>query len=108
MTFEETKAATIAHYERMIAWESDQYKGDQCDSDIMYQAIDESWYSDCCPMCNEYLGVSCDVCPIFKKTGKGNCEGTPWQKMSTSETWGKWLIHAKLELKFIKSLEAPI
>lgn len=34
--------------------------------------------SEHCPLCIEYIGYECKGCPIFEKTNKRGCFGTPY------------------------------
>lgn len=59
-----------------------------------------------CALCNAYRDYTateiheCLKCPVYKKTGRDACQGSPW-----SDTWGKGNTEAnKKELEFLKSL----
>jgi hypothetical protein len=32
-----------------------------------------------CPLCEKFEGSRCTRCPVYKKTGKGYCRGTPYR-----------------------------
>lgn len=33
-----------------------------------------------CPLCQKYYCVDCRGCPVFEKSGKTHCEGTPYDE----------------------------
>jgi hypothetical protein len=63
--------------------------------------------SDNCHLCNSF-GYNCENCPVFIKTRRTICSGTPYHNVAdlvTSCITGKRLINAcEAELKFLKSL----
>jgi hypothetical protein len=117
--FEKVKAATLAHYDRMIAWAEKQPQDKRhsgcsmrCD---MRDELGENWTGTHCPMClanrnrngngNGNGGVICDNCPIKLRTGQDECIETPWEDFWDTNTWGEWLIVARKERTFLASLE---
>ena len=71
---------------------------------------------DDCPLCHLFNNEKlCVGCPVYEKTGKSGCEGTPydmasalhgnWEAQSGSSALrAKALSGAKEEVKFLKSL----
>ncbi len=45
-----------------------------------------------CALCEGYINYRCYYCPVFEKTGRACCEGSPWE-----EIW----IHCQKENFFI-------
>ena len=102
--FEKVKAASIAHYNRMIAWAETQPQTDPPSIMKMYRAINEHWKGDSCPMCIA-ISSDCNKCPIAKTAQTIGCRNTPWHTMNASQTWKDWLFHARRELEFITALK---
>jgi len=100
---------SIAHWKRMIQWVETQPDtvGMRISalSYTMQEAIDESWYSDHCPLCNEYNDI-CDECPLAKHYG--SCVGTvgdnAWQGFSDKTSWKTWLPVARKMLRQLKTV----
>ena len=91
--------ASIAHWKRMR-------KGTQ--------KANESPDGECCPLCNLFrsLCVGCSKCPVYKRTLRRGCHGTPWfgarynfimrdRGSVFKEAWEKT---ANAEIAFLKSL----
>lgn len=102
--FESVKQATLAHYDRMIAWAEKQPKTETPSVYFMESEIGEFWFGVDCPMC-QANSQDCKKCPIGLTTGRIYCGGTPWPEMSLSETWSEWLIAAKAEQEFLANLK---
>lgn len=43
--------------------------------------------ADNCPLCKMFLGSDCKGCPVYEKTGRDSCEGTPYQKKWVPVAW---------------------
>jgi hypothetical protein len=99
----EVKQMVIEHYERMIAWAKTQNPIDYCSFRNMETALDESWSGVYCLLCNFYK--DCPLCPVGKRTGKFNCNETPWQLLNRAQNWEEWLLAAEEELKFLEGLD---
>jgi hypothetical protein len=74
-------------------------------------------YAESCALCHLYYnedgGEMCADCPVFKKTGKGHCQDTPFVEYvrSTPSYFSDYdgdrkeaLVAARKEIKFLKSL----
>ena len=72
-----------------------------------------------CPLCNATRpspesGVNCSKCPVMQKTGKWDCEGSPWRDVENA-SWDADEVAfreaAQREIAFLQSLlpenEAP-
>ena len=66
-----------------------------------------------CPLCGEYVfqNLYCAGCPVFRKTGRHNCYGTPWYDFAEEARGDKYFaltsrakIEAGRELAFLRSL----
>lgn len=98
------KERTLAHYDRMILWVKKQNPDENISHIKMLESLGEHWYCEYCPLCNEVS--SCGDCPIYKSNEKFfDCFGTPWVKMSNSQTWKEWLVYANEERDFLNSLD---
>lgn len=76
----------------------------------------EEPYADHCPLCQLFLKteqnkseVFCSGCPIFKRTGSNNCDGTPWFEAASAwqESWDDdkmWIACATRMIRFLRSL----
>lgn len=74
----------------------------------------EGIWADDCALCGRFLfdkpeSEKCVGCPIFAKTGKTHCEGSPWQKVDslyTTSTHGspEYFKAAKEMREFLESL----
>lgn len=81
---------SIAHWERM----RDRKGGDQPSASQ-------------CALCREYFWCSeCDGCPIFERTKRKGCEGTPYQKAMLAfwENRRTFPSHAQAMIDFLRSL----
>ena len=64
---------------------------------------------DDCPCCQEYHDEAyegdhgCEECPISQYTGKGDCDGTPWNE--ARNTWRKYLDRIASDPKNIPTKE---
>lgn len=76
------------------------------------QKANESPDGECCPLCNLFRYVNCRQCPVFKRTRRMRCCGTPWfgarfnfimrdRGSVFKEAWEKT---ANAEIAFLKSL----
>lgn len=98
------KERTLAHYDRMILWAKKQNPDENINHIKMLEDLKENWYCDYCPLCNEVS--TCGQCPVYKSNEKFfDCFGTPWVKMSNSQTWKEWLVYANEERDFLNSLD---
>lgn len=98
------KERTLAHYDRMIIWAEKQNPDENISPSKMLEDLGEHWYSEYCPLCDEV--PTCGHCPVYKFNEKFfACSGTPWVKMSTSQTWKEWLVYAKEEYDFLNNLD---
>jgi len=77
-----------------------------------YSFFGDIWYmvlfADNCALCYKYIDDGCRCCPIFLKTGKAACYGTPFieVKHAIKEQDADRLINGiKDEIKFLKSLK---
>ena len=80
---------SIEHWERMVEAAK---KG----ADAVDRLNEEPVGSDCA-LCNEFLFKSededddpCSLCPIYKRTGMGDCEGTPYGNAQLEWNQGRW------------------
>ena len=70
--------------------------------------------SDACALCKSFFDNYCEGCPVFDKTGKGECGDTPyktahdtlryWQIENTERSKSAWRKAAQAELDFLISL----
>ena len=98
-----TKAATLRHYDRMIAWAETQHGDARVHIKEMTNAIVEGWHSHDCPVCEENIGKN--PCPLrlYNDICYGTaCCGTLWCNMNESYTWSDWIKAAKKVRAFIK------
>ena len=96
------KEKTLAHYHRMIEWAKKQDPQDYVDPRLMHKSIGESFYGADCPLCNKHS--YCVGCIVSNHTSQHGCRFTPWEDMSTSINWEKWIDSALKEIEFLKSL----
>jgi hypothetical protein len=96
----------LNHYDKMIAWASQQPEDEDASMDKMHNAIKENWSSSYCVYCEFYS--FCDTCPLgVKKIDFYNmqdykcCNGL-WIMMSSSTTWGDWVINANKVYDYIQ------
>ena len=98
-----TKAETLRHYDRMIAWAEEQNGDARIYYHGMLNAIKEGWHSEGCPVCKENIGKN--PCPLKRDNnicyGVGCC-GTLWKTMNDALTWSDWIKAAKQVRAFIK------
>jgi len=82
---------------------------------LLYQKNHESsWnltvptlYTDSCALCEKYFKNGCVNCPVYKKTKKLCCDGTPFNKYEKAEEENDFdaaIKACKDEIKFLKSL----
>jgi hypothetical protein len=91
---------SIAHWRRMHDAESPEDLGK------------ESPYGDYCALCDLFSGKDCEGCPVAIKTGKTECDGSPWanardffgQWKSGWSTRAEWRKAARKEITFLESL----
>lgn len=72
-----------------------------------------------CPLCNATrpkptAGVDCRECPVMRKTGEYDCQGSPWYDVADARLAADnaaFTLAAKCEIAFLESLlpksEAP-
>lgn len=67
-------------------------------------------YGDTCPLCKLFSydinTLDCKGCPVAVKTGKSQCNGSPWDaaRGAKYKTLGKFRAAARKEVAFLKSL----
>ena len=95
---------SIAHWERMIKQAKKFYDCDLADEFDMIEAIGEEWDGKYCDLCKLFDKNICLECPL-EITGNGcSKNNSPWTKVVFSDTWGEWLVNAKVMLKTLKAL----
>lgn len=106
----ETKERTLAHYAKMFGWILCQDPEEYVSTVKMDIAIGEKWCGDSCPHCNEFYdetakdSEACNYCPLIPENNDGCkdcCDGL-WRKMSSSYTWGEFLINMIQVIKYIR------
>lgn len=91
--------ASIKHWEENVAAETPQGAGVRGDK---------------CALCQKFASNYCSGCPVFKKTLKRGCDGTPyfraydayyaWKKAQDDDHKAEWCKAAQAEVVFLKSL----
>jgi hypothetical protein len=112
------RESALNHYDKMIAWASQQPEDEDASMDKMHNAIKENWSSSHCVYCEFYS--FCDTCPLSaKEINKGygfrykseqniyyfnnySCCNGLWIMMSSSTTWGDWVINANKVYDYIQ------
>ena len=64
-----------------------------------------------CALCNEYIEIHCDGCPIQAATGKPFCVGTPY--VAAAKAWDdvdreEFNLAAKAEVEFLQKLKTDL
>ena len=108
MTQNEAIQKSIDHWKEMIEWAGNQEPEGSTHNDEMKDAINMLWGGKDCTLCKLYHDNDnkCPKCPLQKKYGGccGNDVENEWDKVYESDTWGEWLIHARLMYLQLKSL----
>lgn len=73
------------------------------------------WESDCA-LCDLFLADGCLGCPVYRRTGKGSCEGSPWiRAYAELDAWkagedngAGFRAAAKEEIAFLESLREDV
>lgn len=93
----------VAHWERMIKWAKEQPKGEDVNSNKMFEAIKETRAGIYCVFCRKYHSSKCKLCPI--EIELGGCFDIGYNEVGDSHTWGSWVRNAEIFLNNIKKLE---
>jgi len=108
---------SLKHWERMIRWADKQPLDTPVSQVEMKEDIGETWIGEDCSLCKIFEDSSNDmfcqsnrlglICPLYTKFGvcgvSGGVSTNLWHTVSTSKTWGDWVVNAK---KFYSQLES--
>ena len=108
---------SLKHWERMLRWADKQPLDTPVSCVEMKEDIGEIWTGDDCPLCKIFdeseNDILCElrqlrlICPLYAKFGvcgvSGDVNPNLWHTVSTSATWGDWVVNAK---KFYSQLES--
>lgn len=66
-----------------------------------------------CPLCAKYIkqtnmGVTCYDCPIYKKTGRHGCQGTPYDDIVDAIFVEQFIPALRREIAFLKEIEKEL
>jgi hypothetical protein len=93
--------ASIAHWNRMIAYAQKQKPRGTAMWESMNRALHEDWFSDDCPLCTLFYSGSCADCPI---TPNCNRESSLWNRVIMARTWATWLERAVTMRNYLATL----
>lgn len=109
--YEQAKAESLAHYQRMIDWAKTQ-PGEYHPSTIrMDNEIGDFWGVDTCAYCGRFecIGLEAtrhNLCPL---SSNQKCCDDIFHNMAAARSWSEWIKYAKQVQDFIaKSRTKPI
>lgn len=83
---------SIAHHKEMSEWVKTKNPNSRPSSKRMMEEINQNWGGEYCALCKEYFEERrCVKCLLYQTGQYCENEGSYWDRLFFSETWGEWL-----------------